>query len=168
MGDGSHAEVVYLGAVAPTHNLVSVTPTLSVHANYVTGDYVGPSTAPATATGFSRLAGLGAKIDSLTVVDVSNAKVALEIWLFDAAFTAPLDSAAWTLSAADVAHCIGVIPVATTDYFASAARAVACVRNVNLEVKPVTDTSLWLAVVVRGAPTYADGDLTLRFGLTYD
>ena len=84
----------------PTHvrsvalSMMTSTPTLSVAGAYATGDYVGPSTTPASFSFASRAAGTFGRIRSLVIVDKQTAAaVAMELWLFYATFTAPIDNA---------------------------------------------------------------------------
>lgn len=131
-----------------------------------TGDYCGTDTVP-QAFDLSNVitnAGATATIRSVKIVDyTTTAAVALELWLFDRTFTAPADNAAWTVTDADALNCVGVIPIATTGWYASAANKVFTDNTANLPVtlSPPTitegiqttagGTSLFYAIVARGA-----------------
>jgi hypothetical protein len=150
-------------------NHITVSPVLTVHATYATGDYVGTSGAAMEFAGAARVDGGSGAIAGVTLVDAALQSVAGELWLFDTPVTPPNDSAAWTLSDADAAHCIGIIPFST--YYASAANSVAP-ASASQPVLPFKcaagSKSLYGCFVTRGAPAYASGDLTFRMGVMQD
>ena len=92
---------------------VSVTPVLTVAATYASGDYVGTSLVPMTFADVVAENGRYGYVVGCTIVDDALQSVDGELWLFDTTFTAPADSAAWTVSAAILKTCIGVIPFST-------------------------------------------------------
>lgn len=144
---------------------LSTTPAMSVGSAYVTGDYIGTTTSPQSFTNVVRTSGGSAEIRSITISDKNtNAAVALELWLFSATFTAPTDSAAWSISDADALLCVGVIPITTDRWFASSLNKVYSDNNVGLVVSCAA-TSLFYALVARGTPTLANGDLTICLGV---
>ena len=148
---------------------VSVTPVLTVAATYVSGDYVGTSLVPMTFADVVCTNGRsGYVVGCLIVDDAAQSSANGELWLFDTTFTAPADSAPWTVSDAVLKTCIGVIPFAT--YYASAANSTAvgvlanslafkCGESVN---------DIYGAYVVRGTPAYASLDLTFRLFTRYN
>lgn len=146
---------------------VSATPTLTVHDSYASGDFVGTSGTAITFADCARLNGGTGIIQSATLVDYAAQAIACELWLFDATVTPPNDSAAWTISDADAAKCIGVI--AFTNYYSSALNSVSVSGNVGIAFKTASAaTALYGCLVTRGAPTYADGDLTIRLVVMQD
>lgn len=146
--------------------LLTSTPTLSVAGAYATGDYIGPSTTPASFTNVSRTSGYANVIKSLAMIDkVVTAAVALELWLFSATFTAPTDNAAWTVSDADMDNFLGVIPIATTKWYAGTVNKGFSDDTLGLIVAPAV-TTIFYALVARGStPTWASGDLVLKLGV---
>lgn len=156
-GSGSAGEN-HLGAVGANASKVTVTPTLTVHATYVANDYVGTSGVPMTFAAVARVNGGSFVPSKVLVIDNALQSIAGELWLFDSAVTPPADSAAWTISDADAAHVIDVIPVAT--YYASAANSVGVGGSTRLCKAASGTTSIYGCFVTRGAPAYADGDLT--------
>ena len=141
----------------------TVTPTLTVHANYVSGDFVGTSSAAMqfTLAGDASNAAGGGYILGCMLIDRALASVAGELWLFDSAVTPPNDSAAWSISDADAATCVAVIPFST--YYASALNSVAFgVPDGNARFEVPASGILYGCFVTRGAPTYASGDLTFK------
>lgn len=156
-------------SVGAIDTYVSSTPTLSVAGAYVTGDYVGPTTTPASFANAVRTSGGKARIQSLVISDkLTTAAVALELWVFSATFVAPTDNAAWAISDAEAITCLGVIPIPTTKWYASSNNKVYSDDTLNLVIKPAA-TTLFYALVARGStPTWTDGDLTLNLGIVQD
>lgn len=144
------------------------TPTLSVAGAYATGDYIGPTTSPASFTSVVRDSNAPARIRSLTIIDktVAAAVVAMELHIFSATFTAPTDNAAWAISDADALLCQAVIEIPTTKWYASSNNRVFSSGDLNYVVQPAA-TTLFYALVARGStPTWASGDLVLSLGVS--
>ncbi len=142
---------------------------LSVAANYASGDYVGQSNSPMVFPGSFRLGGPSTGIlQSAILIDKAAQSVAAELWLFSQNVSAPLDSAAWTITDGEVQSLLGVIPFST--YYASAANSVSPVSAIGLPVYASTpgDSSLIGVIVTRGAPTYASLDLTVVLAILSD
>ncbi len=157
----------YVGTTGGNTAQIDVTPTLTVAATYVSGDYVGTSTTPMTFSGASRINNSTGTILSAVLVDGALQSVACELWLFDTTLTAPADSAAWTLTDAEAKRCIGVIPFST--YYASGANSISFAQGVGIGFKTISAlTSLYGCLVTRGTPTYASGDLTVRLNILQD
>lgn len=163
-------------AAAPSENALGTTgnastkidciPTLTVHATYVTGDYVGESGASFSVPDVARIEG-GSGFLKAVLIDYAKQSIAMELWVFDWQVTPPNDSAAWALSDADMARCVGVIPFNT--YYASANNSISF-NNADYIVFKCQPTSkrLWFCLVTRGSPAYASGDLTVRFFVWQD
>lgn len=140
---------------------IVVTPTLTVHAGYVANDYVGTSGVAMTFANAARVPGGTGYVQSALLVDRALQKVSGELWLFDEAITPPADSAAWTLTDATIDHCIGVIPFST--YYDTAANTISFYQGYPLGFKCLAGSvDLYGCFVTRGAPAYADGDLTFK------
>jgi hypothetical protein len=158
----------YIGSVGGNSIVVNATPVLTVHATYVTGDYVGTSATPITFSGCARTANDTGLITRAILIDYANQSVAGELWLFDQTVTPPNDSAAWSISDADAAKCIGVIPFST--YYASALNSISFgVPAAPMSFQCTGGTQvLYGCFVTRGAPAYASGDLTFRLSIIQD
>lgn len=146
---------------------IKLTPVLTVHATYATGDHVGTSATALAFTNAVRTAGGSGTIIGATLIDFATQSVSAELWLFSQSVTVPDDSAAWTITDAHSLFCIGVIPFST--YYASAANSISTgtIPNGNLPfVLPPGSTTLYGALVTRGSPAYASGDLTIRLLIT--
>ena len=123
--DAEHPFPVVLSSTTPssirqstiyTTSIVS----MSVPGAYVTGDYVGPSLVPLSFPNAVSVSGGRGIIKSIAMTDkTTTAAIALELWLYSANFTAPVDSAAWDISDADNLKCLGVIPMVTSKWYAS-------------------------------------------------
>lgn len=157
----------HIGQVGGNLAVVTVTPTLTVHASYAANDFVGTSATAMVFDGAARVANGSGVIQSAELIDGALQSVAAELWLFDSAITPPNDSAAWTMSDADAKKLIGIIPFST--YYASALNSASPVNNIGLAFKAIgSDTKIYGCLVTRGAPAYADGDLTVRLTILQD
>lgn len=157
----------HIGQISGHTACIDVTPVLTVHANYAANDYVGTSADAMTFTNCARVnAGTGIILGAV-LIDYAVQNIAGELWLFDTEPTPPADSAAWTITDANAARCIGIIPFST--YYASAVNSIAVVGNVNFAFQCLTASKdLYGCFVTRGAPTYASGDLTFRLHILQD
>ncbi len=161
------AGTAYIGTAGGNTAEIDVVPTLTVHASYSTGDYVGTSASAMTFTGASRINNSTGTVLSAVLIDYALQSISCELWLFDTAPTPPADSAAWSISDADCARCIGVIPFNT--YYASALNSVSFAQGVGIGFKTISaSTNLYGCLVTRGSPTYATGDLTVRLTILQD
>lgn len=157
----------HAGAIGGHTACIDVVPVLTTHATYVANDYVGTDGDAMTFANCARVnAGTGIIIGAV-LVDYAKQSVAGELWLFDTEPTPPADSAAWSISDAHAARCIGVIPFNT--YFASALNSVSPVGNQTIAFQCAGGSrDLYGCFVTRGAPTYASGDLTFRLHVVQD
>lgn len=148
---------------------VSSTPTLSAPGAYVTGDYVGTTTSPASFGSVVPVSGGSCVLESVTITDkvATTPSVAFELWLFDRTFTAPTDNVAWAISDADQLNCLAVIPIAAGDWYPNGNGNVASVGGIG-KVLTCNATSIFYGLVIRGGRTFADGDLTLKLGVLQD
>jgi len=136
-----------------------------------TGDYCGTSTTPQYFTDVVRGNASTGIIKSINIVDyTTTTAVALELWLFSDTFTAPADNAAWTITDAQAnSSFLGVIPISTSNWYASAVNKVYFDGNLSMVIQPTTN-NLYYAIVARGttpAWTTAAG-LTIRLGILQD
>lgn len=100
----------------------------------------------------NRASGRSVFIQSVTLVDRDQERVAIDLVLFKASITAPTDNAIFDPTDSELADCVGVIPFTAGSWYDFNDNSVASV-NVGLEVA-VTGTSLYGVLVLRGAPTY--------------
>jgi membrane-bound inhibitor of C-type lysozyme len=159
----------HLGSIGGNTAFVTSTPVMSVAGAYATGDYIGTTTTPqAFANAVRTTAGTGI-IKSIAITDKNTtAAVALELWVFSATFVAPTDNAAWAITDAENLLCMGVIPIATTKWYASSNNKAFSDDTINLVIKPAA-TSLFYALVARGTtPSWTSGDLQITLGILND
>lgn len=108
-------------------------------------------------------------VHTLVITDLAKQSVAMELWLFDRNFTATADNAAFDVADADLPNVLGVIPIATTDWFASADSSVACVRNIGLVGTAIDGHNIFGQLKAVGTPTYsATSDLTVKLTVLQD
>jgi len=155
----------HIGQVGGAVTTVTVTPTLTIAGAYTAGDFVGTSATPLTFANAVRVSGGSGVIESAILVDGDLQSVSAELWLFDTTIAPPNDNAAWTITDANALTCIGVVSFGT--YYASALNSVAIARGLGLAFKAV-GTSLFGALVTRGAPTYVSGNLSIRLVVMQD
>lgn len=159
----------HAGSVGGNGTIITVTPTLTVHANYVANDYVGTSGVAMDFATAARSNGNTGYVVGAELIDYALQSIPAELWLFDTAPTPPADSAAWSISDAEALTLIGVIPFSA--YYASALNSVSngVVPNGQLMFKAgALDQSIFGCLVTRGAPTYADGDVSVRLSVVQD
>lgn len=144
---------------------LAVTPTVSTSPAYSLKDAVGGLM---TFAGAVRASGDSCRLDSVQVVDKSDAHQdsALDLVLFDRTFTAPTDNAIFAPTDAEMATCVGVVPIGTWADFS--VNSIACVNSVGLSIV-LNGTSLFGALVARGTPTYTGtSDIIVTLTLVQD
>jgi hypothetical protein len=173
-GDGTYtlksvqaAGTSYIGTVGGNSTYVTATINMTVASGYVTGDYVGVSATSLEIPNVGKIDGGSGLVVAATLHDKAKQSVAGELWLFDAAVTPPADSAAWSISDADMLHFLGVIPFST--YYASALNSVSQIETGRLGFKcAAASKSIWGCYVTRGSPVYTSGDLVLRLFISQE
>lgn len=145
----------------------AVTPTITAGA-YSANDAVGGLMEFSDAVNTHARSGI---ITNLMIVDKAGQSAAMDLFLFDATFTATADNAAWpTTNPTETVigtNCIGVITVASGDYKTYNGGTLAIVTLTN----PIrlAGTSLFAQAVTRGTPTYAlTTDLIFRLTIAKD
>ena len=115
----------------------------------------------------ARVSGGGGVVKDVKILDDAGQDAELELWLFNATFTAMADNAAWAPSEADLRKLVGIITTGDGAWFAagtpSAARIEASQRY------DLVGTSLFGQLVTRGTPTFAaTDDISVIVGLLQD
>ena len=144
----------HVGSVGGESIAISQTPTVTAGA-YSANDAVGGLL---TFAGAGRVAAGSGVIKNVLIIDDAGQDAVLELWLFNATFTAMADNAAWAPSQADLRKLIAVISTNDGDWFAAGTPSVARVevsQNYNLAA---AGTSLFGQLVTRGTPTFAATD----------
>jgi len=149
---------------------ILLTPTLVAAAAYTAGDYVGPTgTSGIPASPASNVANGGGTLQSLLLVDTNNQGVPMDIYFFtDAAWASPADNAPWSINDASAAACCGMVSVnAYRPYSATGLFGFATFPYGAIPYK-CAGTTIYLALVTRGGPTYTPTGLRVRLGLYKD
>ena len=144
--------------------VVSATPTITAGA-YAAKDAVGGLLTFASA---ARVSGGVITIQSIALSDLGNQLADLVLVLFDRTFGATADNAPFDPSDADMANCVGIVPIYASDYQSFNDNAEAAARNVGLQIT-LYGTSLFGQLMCLGTPTYAStADLTVRVSCIQD
>jgi len=142
---------------------LQVTPTVSTTPAYTAKDAVGGLLTFSNAV---RASGASGTVTAVQIEDKGQQRAALDLVLFDRTFTAPTDNAIFAPSDAELATCIGVITIFSSDWFDFSTNSVASKTNVGLPFV-ANGTDLFGALVNRGTPTYTgttDIIVTLTIG----
>jgi hypothetical protein len=127
-------------------------PAITSGSAYAAGNVVGGLL---TFAGMARAAGQGGVLQSALLRDKSGQSASYDLFLFDSAPTTPGDKTAVALSAADLAKCVGVVPLSGTALGAASTMGVISSLGVGLAFRLGAGTSLYAILVTRGTPTYA-------------
>jgi hypothetical protein len=163
-GDYTALRVDSLGTLwtrQPPSVVVSASPTLDT-VIYAAGDSL--HTAVITFASAVRVSGGTGRVRKVIVIDKDLQSAAGELWLFSATVTPAAANAAHSISDADAALCIGVIPFGT--YYASALNSVS-VASPDLPINCAA-TTLFGILVTRGTPTYTAAGLTVALQIAQD
>lgn len=153
-----------VGQVLSPSDVLELIPTLETSA-YADGDLLFDAT---ELSNFVRSTGKTGLIQSITVIDKDDQKVAFD--LFSAYETVDFGTvnSAPSISDADAAKVQRVCRVETSDYIDLGGVSVATLTNIGLVVEPASASrSMFFAGVTRGAPTYTASGLTIRFGVLW-
>lgn len=137
-------------------NVVSITITRPADTTtYAAGDAIEDSTSSPTAfssTGFARATGGSGRITSVTIIDSSlvTPSANLELWIFDTAYTANNDNAAWAPSDANANQLVGVVLLGGNPVVGTV-NAIYNAQGLDIPYVCLTTTTLWFALVVRNA-----------------
>ena len=153
----------HIGSVSSHGISISQTPVITAGA-YVAGDAVGGLLTFANA---GRASGGGGVIKDVLILDDAGQDVALELWLFNATFTAMADNAPWAPSEADLRKLQAIITTDDGAWFAAGTPSAAMVEVA--QRYDVVGTSLFGQLVTRGTPTFvAVDDVSVIIGLLQD
>lgn len=143
---------------------LSVTPTISTSA-YTAKDNVGGLM---TFTGAARTSGGSCRIDAVQVVDQDREMADLDLVLFDRTITVPTDNAIFDPTDAELAYCVGWVPITGGHYADFNDNAVASVHPVGIETV-LNGTDLFGVLVARESITYTStADLTVILTILQD
>lgn len=146
-------------------DVISATPTVSTSPAYTSGDAVG---GVQTLASFWRTSGGNSRLNSLTIVDKGNQKPNLTLLFFNANPSAATitDNSAFAFST-DISKCVGKYNVSSSDFETVDSKAVACLKNIGLDLEGNSTTSCYVAVLTTSTPTFAStSDLIFYYGLS--
>ena len=142
---------------------ISRTPTVTAGA-YVANDAVGGLL---TFTNAVRSSGGGGVVKDVIILDDAGQDVEMELWLFNATFTAMADNAPWAPSEADLRKLVAVATTGNGAWFAAGTPSAAVIEV--SQRYDLTGTSMFGQLVTRGIPTFAaTDDVTVIVGLLQD
>ena len=155
----------HIGQLGGESIAISQTPTVTAGA-YSANDAVGGLLTFANA---GRVATGSGIIKSVLILDDAGQDVELELWLFDATFTAMSDNAGWAPSEADLRKLVAIISTEDGAWFAAGTPSAARIETSQGYNLAAAGTSLFGQLVTRGTPTYAaTDDVTVIIGLLQD
>lgn len=153
---------LHVGEVSNPVTLLNVTPTLDTVA-YASGDVMFVSTVCTNA--FRVTDGLGI-LDSVVLIDKADQGIALDLYFCDANITTGTINGAPSISDADCATIMAIVPVASGDWKDLGGARVANIKNIWATVKAATGTrNMFVFGIIGGAGTYTASDLVLRLGI---
>jgi hypothetical protein len=138
---------------------ISQTPTIGTGA-YVAKDAVGGLLEFANA---ARVSGGSITVDTVVVVDKAQVMLILDLVLFNVTLTAPTDSSVFDPTDAELATCIGVVPITTWADFSD--NSMATRANIGL-TGVLNGTSLFGVLVARSGGSLTNGDITVIVTVT--
>ncbi len=163
--DGTATDVSTAAPLPVQTGAVTVSQTPVVTAGiYSAGDVVGGLL---TFAAGSRSTAGHAKLNTVILKDKAFVKNVLELWLFDSDPGVPADNAVQTYTDANLAKCVGIVPIAAADYYQAADNQVAIIKLTGFQFHCAV-TSLFGQLKCTGTPTYAStSDLTVTLEIEY-
>ena len=154
-------------ALAGRTEIIEVTLSLDTSA-YASGDVLADSQVVTNAT---RVADVGGLIQSVTLIDQDDQKVALDLYFLSANVSMGSENAAPSISDADALNLLlPKVSFGTADYTDLGGVAVAGISNLAIPIKPASGTrNIYVAAVNgTGTPTYTAAGIKLRIGILQD
>lgn len=146
----------------------SITPTISITPAYTAGDVLGGLQ---TISNAARTSGGSGQVLSICVLDKTQAqRASMDLLFFDRTVTVAADNAAVAMSDADMANCLGVVPIYSYNTAWPGTPLNSISTNVAVNMPFVLDgTDLFVVAVVRTTPTYvATSDLIFTYTILQD
>ena len=132
---------------------------------YADGDVLAATQELASAV---RASGTTGVIQSIGFIDDDDQGQALDIVILDSDVALGSENAAVSIADGDADNILGIVRVAAGDYIDLVGSQWAQPSFDPIVVKPVTGTSLYVAVISRGTGTYSASGITIRFGIVQD
>jgi hypothetical protein len=165
-GDQMQPQATKSGAMRTSgadSKVLDVTFTLDTSA-YASADLVADTQAVST-TAFDQKGGCMI-LDSITMLDEDDQKVALYAVFLEDSTSMGTENAAPSISDANARKILGVVPIASGDWLDIGGSGIASVRNIGLPLKAASGSqALYVALVnAAGTPTYTANGLRAKFG----
>ena len=114
---------------------------------------------------FSTGANITSILQSVTVIDVDDQGIGIDLIFFNDNTTLGTENSAPDIDDTEAQTIIGRVQVGAGSFYDLGANRVACVYGIGLPMKAGTGGSIWMAGIARGAPTYASGHLQIKLGI---
>lgn len=115
--------------------------------------------------GFSTAADITSILQSVTVIDVDDQGIGIDLIFFNANTTLGTENSAPDIDDTEAQTIIGRVQVGAGSFYDLVVNRVACVYGIGLPMKAGTGGSIWMAGIARGAPTYAGGHVYIKLGV---
>ena len=114
---------------------------------------------------FSTGANITSILQSVTVIDVDDQGIGIDLIFFNDNTTLGTENSAPDIDDTEAQTIIGRVQVGAGSFYDLGANRVACVYGIGLPMKAGTGGSIWMAGIARGAPTYAGGHIYIKLGI---
>ena len=145
--------------VSAAYNVVTVTCSLPTGA-LTSGDVMFDTQEIAGAV---QLSGGVSILQSVTVLDKDDQGIAFDLVFLDAATSIGTEDSAVSISDANAEDILGAVSIVAGDYVDLISSQVATKTGIGLEMKADASTSLYVAGITRGAPTYSAAGVIIKF-----
>jgi len=113
--------------------------------------------------GAARTSGGQVILESVTVLDKDDQGAEFDLLFLDANTSIGTEDSAVSISDSDAEDIVGIVNVAEADYADLINSQVATVKGIGLEMQASGSTSLYVAGVTRGTPTYTASGVIIKF-----
>jgi hypothetical protein len=104
-------------------------------------------------------------LQNVTICDPDDQGIGIDLIFFDANTTLGTENSAPDADDTEAQTIIGRVQVGAGSFYDIGASKIACVTGIGLLMKAgAATTSIWVAGIARGAPTYAGGHLYIKLG----
>ncbi len=163
-GDGSTLPVSATANAIPVKALDDV---ITIDASVPTAALAEGDVAFATqeVANFSTGANITSVLQSVTVIDVDDQGIGIDLIFFSENTTLGTENSAPDIDDTEVQTSIGRVQVGAGSFYDLGANKIACSYPIGLPMKAGAGGSIWMAGIARGAPTYASGHIYIKLGI---
>jgi hypothetical protein len=149
-----------IGSVTSPDSVITITASLDTNA-YADGDTLFDTQAIANA---ARVNGGTVILQSITISDIDDQGKPFDLIFFNANTSLGTENSAPDIDDTEVLTVIGRVSIADTDYYDLGVNRIACKYGIGLLMKAgAATTSLYVAGISRGTPTYSASGLQIQF-----